>query len=113
VRSSSAGPVRPFLEQQGKDRDWPPDISRSLYVLVNHAHVVSADPLGLLNKQLQADRRALRLSDAKLLTKESACLKGVPTTAVDRFLELVAHHEVPPGQCALCLINFVVALRKS
>jgi hypothetical protein len=33
----------------------------------------------------------------KLLTRDSQCLKGLPTVAVDRFLELVASYDVPKG----------------
>jgi hypothetical protein len=69
-------------------------------VLVNDSTILLADPLGLLNKQLH-EHYHNRLSDAKVLTKNSACFKRVPTAAVDRFLELVAHHEIPSGQCCM------------
>jgi hypothetical protein len=66
--------LRPFLPNQSIEhlREWPPDISRALYVLVNDSTILLADPLGLLNKQLH-EHYHNRLSDAKLLTKDSAC----------------------------------------
>jgi hypothetical protein len=94
--------LRPFLPKQSIEhlREWPPDVSRALYMLVNDSTILHADPLGLLNKQLH-EYYHNRLCDAKLLTRDSTCFKRVPTAAVDRFLELVAHHEIPSGQCCM------------
>jgi hypothetical protein len=64
---------------------------------MNGKQVLSSDVLGTLEKQLRKHKQK-RLSDAKLLRMESPCLEGVPAQAVTRFLELVACHDVPPGE---------------
>jgi hypothetical protein len=70
--------------------------------VVNDADILRADPLEILHEQLHAHRHN-RLSHAKLLTRDSACFTDVPTAAVERLLELVAHHDLPAGQCQMIL----------
>jgi hypothetical protein len=78
-------------------REFSPGCSRSLYILLQDKQVLQSDLLGTLEKQLW-DHRQRRLSDAKLLSLKSPRFKGVPLLAVNRFLELVACANVPPGE---------------
>jgi hypothetical protein len=70
-----------------------------MYLISHDAQILQADPLRVLAERIPSLMYGgvFRLSDAKLLTRESQCLKGLPTVAVDRFLELVGLYEVPKG----------------
>ena len=69
-----------------------------MYLIIHDAQILQADPLRVLAERIIGpEHYVFRLSDAKLLTSESECLKGLPTAAVDRFLELVGLFEVPKG----------------
>jgi hypothetical protein len=77
----------------------PPPGSRIMYLIIHDAQILQADPLRVLAERIIGpEHHVFRLSDAKLLTSESECLKGLPTAAVDRFLELVGMYEVPRGK---------------
>jgi hypothetical protein len=93
--AESAGSVQPIVipdicgaAMNPLFRELPPMISRALYIIVEDQRIKDSDPLQLLPSQLFKHSQS-RMSNAKLLTRESACLQGVPSQAVDRFLELV------------------------
>jgi hypothetical protein len=92
------GPVQPFknINSMSHFRELPPLISRSLYIILQDQDLRDADPQRVLPPQLYKHKQS-RLSNAKLLTHESECLQGVPSQAVDRFLELVALYDIPEG----------------
>jgi hypothetical protein len=92
------GPVQPFknLNSISYFREQPPLISRSLCIILQDQDLRDADPQRVLPSQLYKHKQS-RLSNAKLLTHESECLQGVPSQAVDRFLELVALYDIPEG----------------
>jgi hypothetical protein len=67
-----------------------------MYIILEDRDLNAADPERMLSGQLFQHKQS-RLSNAKLLTRESACLQGVPSQAVDRFFELVAFYNVSEG----------------
>jgi hypothetical protein len=78
--------------------DGPPVESRVMHLILNDDEIRAADPLGALREQL-AKAHHHRLSNAKLLTKDSRCFNGVPSRAVDLFIQLVEMYDVPEGAC--------------
>jgi hypothetical protein len=78
--------------------DLPPDGTRVMNLILNDATILEADPSSTMAKQLVDDYLHFRLSDAKLLKRSSPCFKGVPSIAVDRFLELVSMYDITEGK---------------
>jgi hypothetical protein len=73
-------------------RGVTPAGTRILNLILNDARIVEADPNRVLAKQLMQQHMLFRLSDVNMLKKFSPCFKGVPTIAVDRFLQSVSVH---------------------
>jgi hypothetical protein len=88
-------------------------ISRSLYIILEDQRLKDTDPLEALPDQLFRHAQS-RMSNATLLTRESACLLGVPSHTVDRFLELMAMYDIPEGKRSsmrsLCMIWLMQAI---
>jgi hypothetical protein len=80
-------------------RGVTPAGTRILNLILNDTRIVEADPNRVLAKQLMQQHMPFRLSDVKLLKKSSPCFKGVPTIAVDRFLQLVSMYDITKGKC--------------
>jgi hypothetical protein len=74
-----------------------PSLSRLLYLILDDAKLMAADPNGVLAEQLWKHGQ-YRLCDAKLLHSFEDCFKGAPSAAVDRFRVLVIMCKVPKGK---------------
>jgi hypothetical protein len=91
-----AGDVVPGSTTTERLADGPPIESHVLYLILNDDEICAADPLGALREQL-SNAHHYRLSNAKLLTRDSKCFNGVPSRAIDRFIQLVELYAVSEG----------------
>jgi hypothetical protein len=85
-----------------------PDISRSLYLIVNDERLRCANYTNLLSMQLR-EHKIVHLSNAKLLTHASLCFKGVPLETIDAFIQLVAACETPEGKTVFVTVTALSA----
>eukprot|EP00953_Heterococcus_sp_UTEX-ZZ885_P015858 8931-Heterococcus_DN1.PRE.2 len=91
-----AGDLEPASTTTERLADGPPTESHVLYLILNDDEIRAADPLGILRKQL-VKAHHYRLTNAKLLTRDTKCFNGVPSRAVDRFIQLVELYAVSEG----------------
>ena len=83
-------------------KESPPRIARSLYVLLQDPILLGLDPSAPLTSLLEGHRQ-FRLADAKLLTVSTPFLSDVARPVLDRFLQLVATAPIPYGTTSIVL----------
>jgi hypothetical protein len=76
------GDIVPASTSRERLVDAPTAESRVLYLILNDDEIRAADPLGALREQL-TQAQHYRLSNAKLLARESRCFVGVPSLLID------------------------------
>jgi hypothetical protein len=112
MQTLGAAKLLVYNSEQAHDqiRGATPAGTRTLNLILNDAIITKADPNRALAKQLMQQHMHFRLSDVKLLRKASPCFKGVPSIAVDRFLQLVSMYDITKGKCQhLCSYICVVS----